>query len=137
MAHYASESRRTRVRLDHYYWHQMSKDVLLYCDHCLDCLTKNTNRQKAIGQLQPLPVSSSIPLRDITIDLVTHLPECRIAGYGNTMFNAVMTRSCRLSKAVSFIPGRSDWSSEDWAKCILNHWWGLPASMVTDRDKRF
>lgn len=134
LAHYGYT--RTRARLANFYWKQMSKETLQYITHCPSCLVNKTNRQKPIGKLNPL-VGSDIPLRDITINLITDLPPCRIHGRGEVMFDTVMTRTCRVSKAVSCLPGLKTWKSLDWAKAIMDDWWGLPASMVSDRDQRF
>ena len=46
-----------------------------------------------------------------------------------------------ISKCLLLIPGRSDWTGEQWAKIVLQAWqianWGLPTVIISDRDTRF
>jgi len=117
----------------------MAKDIATYLAHCPACLVNKPAHHKPYGKLSPI-VSPSEPLDTITIDLIRDLPPCSREGSGD-LFDTIMTMTDKFSKAVRFIPSRTDWSAVAWSKhfyedVVLNGW-GFPHTIISDRDKRF
>jgi hypothetical protein len=122
-----------------YYWPKMFQDIRLFLRHCPDCQKNKPANHKPFGLLSPIPAPTE-PFDTWSIDLVTDLPPCKLKQVDIT-YDTVMTITDKYSKAVRFLPGRKDWSAEDWAEAIhegvsLNGW-GYPRTIISDRDKRF
>ena len=72
-------------------------------------------------------------LRSAAIDFITHLPE-------DDGFDCIVTMTDRSGADIRIIPTRSDISAEEFADLFFRHWYcenGLPADIVSDRDKLF
>jgi hypothetical protein len=52
-----------------------------------------------------------------------------------------MSVTCKFSKRVTLIPGKSTWKAKDWAIALLSRLelmdWGLPKAIIFDRDRKF
>ena len=80
----------------------------------------------------PLPVPSQ-PWEVISMDFVTHLPQCD--GY-----DAILTVVCTLTKMAHFIPCTSKVNAKQLAKLFLDNIYrlhGLPRIIIGDRDTRY
>ena len=73
----------------------------------------------------------------ITLDMVVKLPP---AMYEGTEYDSFMMATDKLTKMVTLILGREDWSAESWANAFFKSYyrrWGVPARIITDRGKVF
>ncbi|RDI80893.1 hypothetical protein Vi05172_g9104 [Venturia inaequalis] len=113
----------------------MSRTLKKYIDHCPDCLVNKTPRHLPYGELHPI-VTKPAPFVTICIDFVTNLPPTTSAAY-----DTLLTVTCKFSKTILLIPGKSDWSAEEWVAVLLRelkaHNWGIPTNIISDRDSRF
>lgn len=91
-----------------FYWPSQGMDVMRYIAHCRPCLTKKTLHHKPYGELKSITTPPEV-FHLMTLDLITDLPEC--VGPDGTIYNAVMTVTCKHSRAVRFIPGRKDYKA--------------------------
>ncbi|KAE8694756.1 hypothetical protein F3Y22_tig00110776pilonHSYRG00065 [Hibiscus syriacus] len=90
------------------------------------------DRQRTAGLLEPLPVPAR-PWESISLDFISRLP--RVGDLGSIL--VVMDR---FSKYATFIPASKYCSAEETAKLVFKHvvkYWGIPQSIVSDRDGRF
>ena len=91
-----------------------------------------TERKKAIGLLQPLPIPTR-PWDSISMDFITGFPKVRD-------FKSIFVVVDRFSKYVVFIPASDACPEEKAAKLFFNNvvkHFGLPRDIVSDRDARF
>ena len=55
--------------------------------------------------------------------------------------DCLMSVTCKASKAVTFIEGKSTWTAKEWAMALLRRLqllnWGLPRAIISDRDRKF
>ena len=107
----------------------MGEDVQAYVKSCLICQMDKTERKKAVGLLQPLPILER-PWENISMDFITGFPKVRD-------FKSVFVVVDRFSKYVVFIPAPHACPVEEAAKLffsnVVKHF-GLPKNIVSDRD---
>lgn len=117
-----------------YYIRCLSNALKVYLKHCPTCQVSQTRRHQPYGNLQPI-LSPPIPFHSVTLDFILALPPSH-SGMDN-----LMTVTCKFSKRVILIPGRSTWSASQWAAALLQRLqvaeWGLPKVIITDRDRKF
>ncbi|WCJ29454.1 Transposon Tf2-6 polyprotein [Euphorbia peplus] len=116
----------------HYYWPRMEDDVREYTKTCLICQQDKVERKKAAGLLQPLPVPSR-PWESVSLDFITCLPRV-------DEFDSILVVVDRFSKYGTFIPMPKYSSAETTARAFFKgvvKYWGIPKSIVSDRDGRF
>ncbi|KAE8662634.1 cytochrome P450 78A7-like [Hibiscus syriacus] len=115
-----------------YYWPHMKDSVELYVKTCLVCQQDKVENRQPTGLLEPLPVPQR-PWDAITLDFISALPKSE--GYGS-----IMVVVDRFSKYGTFIPCPKDCTAEEAARAffknVVKHW-GLPRSIISDRDPRF
>lgn len=125
--------RRTRALLEAtYYWPQMRDDVEQFVRTCLVCQQDKMENTSPGGLLEPLPIASR-PWESISMDYILGLPTSEGCG-------CIMVVVDRFSKYGTFIPAPKDCTAETSAKLFLKHvakYWGLPKSIISDRDPRF
>ena len=84
--------------------------------------------------MQPI-LSPPWPFHTITLDFILGLPTS-IEG-----FDCVMSVTDKFSKAVTFVPGKTNWGGREWAVQLLARLdllgWGLPNAIISDRDVQF
>ena len=110
----------------------MGEDVQAYVKSCLVYQMDKTERKKATGLLQPLPIPER-PWENISMDFITGFPKVRD-------FKSVFVVVDRFSKYVVFIPAPDVCPVEKAAKLFFNNvvkHFGLPRDIVSDRDTRF
>jgi hypothetical protein len=134
-AHPGIENTFARIR-DHFYMPRMSAQVRSYVSACPECARKRTAHHKPYGLLQPIepPVQ---PFDMITIDFITKLPASVFHG---EVYDAILTITDKVSRAVIFAPGKETWDAGQWADVLLKdvvHQWGLPLSIISDRGSVF
>jgi hypothetical protein len=120
----------------HYYIRNMSRALRSYIQTCPSCQQNNTLRHMPHGQLQPV-TSPDYPFQMVTLDLIVKLPESK---FGNIYYDTIMTITDKLTKMVTLILGRENWSAVQWADAFFKnyyHRWGIPQQIITDRGKIF
>ena len=117
-----------------WYIRRVAKHVREYIRHCSSCQIYQTKRHMPYGAMQPIE-SPPVPFHTITIDFILSLPTS-VEG-----FDMAMPVTCKFTKRVTIVPGKSTWSAKDWAKALLNQLclvdWGLMKVILSDRDRKF
>ncbi|KAE8729570.1 hypothetical protein F3Y22_tig00003507pilonHSYRG00041 [Hibiscus syriacus] len=115
-----------------YFWPHIKDSVELYVKTCFVCQQDKVENRQVAGLLEPLPVPQR-PWNSITLDFISALPKSE--GYG-----LIMVVVNRFSKYGTFIICPKDCTTEEatrlFFKNIVKHW-GLPRSIISDRDPRF
>ena len=69
------------------------------------------------------------------MDFVLALPTA------NSDKDCMLTITCKYTKKVILIPGKTTYSAVDWANLVivalLAHDWGIPSAIISDRDRKF
>jgi hypothetical protein len=74
------------------------------------------------------------------MDFVLGLPPSRRFSHGDELFDTILTITDKFTKGVKLLVGKNNYSANDWAE---RYWqavyssWGLPSSIITDRDPKF
>ena len=117
---------------DTYYWPQMRDDVDSYVKTCLVCQQDKVEQKHPGGLLEPLPIPSR-PWESLSMDFITNLPKSDGCG-------SIFVVVDRFTKYATFIPAPMECNAETAACLFLKHvvkYWGVPRSIVSDRDARF
>ena len=115
-----------------YYWPEMRRDIRGYVKTCLVCQQDKPSTLKPAGLLQPLPIPE-YAWECVSLDFIASLPVSE--GFGS-----ILVVVDRFSKYAIFIPATRDCNAEEVARLFFKHvvkLWGLPRSIVSDRDPRF
>ena len=115
------------------YWPNMFRSVKHYVESCHVCKVSKSRTTKENGLLQPLAIPER-PWTHIAMDLVTHLPKTK------SHHDAIAVFVDRFSKAAVFVPCKTTCSAPDLAQLFFKNVFsrfGLPSSIVSDRDTRF
>jgi len=115
------------------YWPNMRKAVKHYVESCHTCKTSKRRTTKENGLLQPLPIPEQ-PWTHIAMDLITHLPKTKSDN------DAIAVFVDRFSKAAIFVSCKTSCTAPELAKLFFKNVfknYGLPKSIVSDRDPRF
>ncbi|KAM9985687.1 hypothetical protein ACTFIZ_012341 [Dictyostelium cf. discoideum] len=115
----------------HYYFPKFINVITRFTESCQECQKNRIDRAKS-GLLKPLPIPSR-PWNDISMDFL-NLPK------SNAGKDSVMVVVCRLSKMCKIIPCTKELKADEaaklfWDNIVCN--FGLPATIVSDRDKLF
>ncbi|KAE8656515.1 hypothetical protein F3Y22_tig00117000pilonHSYRG00231 [Hibiscus syriacus] len=115
-----------------YFWPYIKNSVELYVKTSLVCQQDKIENRKPTGLLEPLPVPQR-PWDSITLDFINALPKSE--GYVS-----IIVVVDRFSKYETFIPCPKDCTTKEAARAffknVVKHW-GLPRSIISDRDPRF
>jgi len=117
---------------ENYYWPRMRDDVEAYVKTCLVCQQDKTEQRVLTGLLEPLSIPER-PWESISMDFIMGLPKSEGC-------NIIMVVVDRISKYGIFIPSPAKCPAEVAAPLFLKHvvkYWGLPKTIVSDRDGRF
>jgi hypothetical protein len=116
-----------------YYWPNMWRDLEQgYVPLCPDCQCNKSSTIKPYGPLHPLPIPDQHG-DSVAIDFISPLPE-------DDGKNCVVTFTNSLGSDIQLIPTQTDITAEDLAYIFFDKWYcknGLPADIVSDRDKLF
>ena len=120
-----------------YNWPGSSKDIKVYCRHCIPCQKGKARRHKPYGLLKSLPT----PTRawgSVTMDFITDLPPSK--GYNGAVYDAVLVTVDRLTKMAHYTATRKDIDAPTLAglflyKHVRLH--GVPDNLITDRGTVF
>src|SRR5947209_6612539 len=129
--HFGTDKTHKRI-LEYYTWPGSRKDVKAFVQRCSVCAqTKHSTRRPA-GSPTPLTPAKA-PWQDVTVDLVTDLPEDK--GY-----TGVCTVVDRFSKEIVLFPTTKHVTALDLAQGFRDHVWkrhGTPQSVLSDRGPQF
>ncbi|EDR02339.1 reverse transcriptase-RNase H-integrase [Laccaria bicolor S238N-H82] len=116
-----------------YYWPNMRRDLEQgYVASCPECQRNKLSTIKPYGPLHPLPVPDQRG-DSVAIDFIGPLPE-------DENKNCIITFTDRLGSDVQLVATRTDITAENLAILFFDKWYcenGLPADIVSDRDKLF
>eukprot|EP00253_Pinus_taeda_P026665 PITA_26665 len=115
-----------------FFWEKMREDMEEYVHTCIICQQDKSDNQRQGGLLQPLPIPKR-PWMSVSMDFITQLPQ--VQGY-----NGIMVVVDRFSKYVVFVPTKIPCGAERTAELFFKNivkYWGIPLSIVSDRDPRF
>ncbi|KAJ8497106.1 hypothetical protein ONZ45_g12185 [Pleurotus djamor] len=116
-----------------FYWPNMRTDLeTAYIPGCLDCQRNKSSTHKASGPLHPLPVPDD-RFTSVAIDFVGPLPE-------DDGYDYLCTMTGRLGEDIRLVPCKSTITAEEFGVVFFDSWFcnnGLPADIVSDRDKIF
>ena len=126
---------RTHERLtDGVYILNMPKRLHDFIRHCPHCQMNQTPRHRPYGALQPI-LAPGRPFHTLTIDFILALP---LSHNGE---DCLMSVTCKASKAITLIEGKSTWTAKEWAVVLLRRLqlinWGIPRAIISDRDRKF
>ena len=117
------------------YVRQLTKRLRTYIEHCPECQLNQTKRHSPYGSLQPI-VTPSIPFHTLAMDFILALPPM-----GPDELDCALTVTCKFTKKVMAIAGKSTWGAEEWANTLITALmardWGIPRSVISDRDRKF
>lgn len=134
-AHLGREKTLARLA-EHFWWDNMRKETEEYCRSCPVCARSKGSTQRPAGALQPMPIPTH-PWESVAIDFVSGFPA---EGPPSDPCDSVMTVTDRFSKRVRLIPIAKAASAKDVAKLFFREivtLFGVPSSVVSDRDSRF
>lgn len=115
-----------------YVWPKMEQDIEAYVRSCLVCQQDKTEKKKAAGLLQPLPIPSR-PWQSVSMDFISGFPKV------NGMCSIFVVVD-RLSKYGVFAATPESYTAEVAAGLFFKNvvkYFGLPDDIVSDRDSRF
>lgn len=113
-------------------WPGLKDEVRQFVDACAICKQAKPERYRYPGLLEPLPVPPHL-WHTVTMDFVEGLP--RSAG-----FNCILVVVDKLSRYAHFMPLSHPFTAYQVAQTYVSNIYkihGLPAAIVSDRDKVF
>ncbi|KAA0060066.1 DNA/RNA polymerases superfamily protein [Cucumis melo var. makuwa] len=116
-----------------YWWSGMKQKIAEYVDRCLICQQVKQVRQRPRGFLNPLPVPEW-KWEHITMDFLFGLPRTS-SGHDD-----IWVIVDRLTKTTRFIPIKMTSTLDQLARLYVDKivsQYGVPVSIVSDRDPRF
>lgn len=124
---------KTYARLrEKVFWRGMAKDVQRFCKYCHVCQVNKSSNQPKPGLLHPLPVPEG-KFHTVGIDFIVELPVCE-------GFNCLVVVIDHLTKYVWAYPCTTALTAAQCADLLyekLFSIYGLPHTIVSDRDSRF
>ena len=115
-----------------YYIRRLSHRVRQHVNNCVVCQTSKPSNERMLGKLYPIETPE--PNHTLSLDFITGLP------LSEHKFNALLTVTDKLTKAIRLIPCTTETSAEDTARLFLDYCYpifGLPFKLISDRDARF
>ncbi|KAA0058926.1 reverse transcriptase [Cucumis melo var. makuwa] len=116
-----------------YWWPGMKQEIAEYVDRCLICEHVKPIRQRPGGFLNPMPVPEW-KWEHITMNFLFGLP---LTSSGHDGIWVIVDR---LTKTARFIPIKATSTLDQLARLYVNKivsQYGVPVSIVSDRDPRF
>ena len=126
---------RTKTFLEcNFWWPGLSTYVNQFIEGCATCQQNKVNTHPTRPPLNPIPSSSSLPFKQISVDLITDLPEV----CGKDSILVVVNHG--LTKGVIIIPCSKTVNAMGIAKLFFSHVFkrfGLHDSLISDRGPQF
>jgi transposase InsO family protein len=116
----------------------MKDKVASYIKKCADCQRNKHSTHAPYGESQPMELPTG-PWDDISMDFVTGLPLSKDPVTENA-YDSILVIVDRFTKYALMIPFRRDYTTVQLAQVIkdrLFRHFGLPKSIISDRDKLF
>jgi hypothetical protein len=107
----------------------MEKDIRNYVRTCMSCQRNSQRSDKLPGLLHPLPIPSD-RFKEVSINFA-------FINKTASGFDSLMVVDDRLTKLVSLIPAKRDDSTAVIAERLYSLGYGLPESIISDRDSKF
>ena len=117
-----------------FWWLGLSSFVNIFITGCAMCQHNKVNHHPTCPSLTPIPSSSSLPFKQLSVNLITDLPPSN--GHDSLM---VMVNH-GLTKGVILIPCSKTIDAAGVAKHFLHHvfkCFGLHDSLISDRGLQF
>jgi transposase InsO family protein len=116
-----------------YFWPGMASSVAAFVRSCLPCQRNKRSNRPPLGLLQPLPVPDR-PWDSVSLDF-TNMPK------SSRGHDCAVVFVDRLTKMVKVVATTTTVSAPEVAQLyvdhVLRHGYGVPLSLVSDRDARF
>ena len=112
-----------------FWWPGLSTFVNRFIEGCATCQQNKANTHPVCPPLSPIPSSSLLPFKQLSVDLVTDLPEVR----GKNSILVVVDHG--LMKGVIIIPCSKTIDAMEVAKLFFSHVFkrfGLHDSLISD-----
>ena len=126
---------RTKTFLERdFWWPGVSTYVNQFIKGCTTCQQNKANTHPTQPPLNPIPLSSSLPFKQISVDLVTNLPEVC------SKDSILVVVDHGLTKGVIIIPCSKTIDTAEVARLFFSNvfkWFGLHDSMISDRGPQF
>ena len=117
-----------------WYIRSLSKLLQEYLQHCPQCQVFQTRRHLPYGSMEIID-SPPVPFHTLAMDFILGLPLSK-AGE-----DCIMSVTCKFSKLLTLIAGKTTFSAQDWAYLLLQRIllinWGIPKAIISDRDPKF
>ena len=117
-----------------FWWPGLSTYINQFIKGCTTCQQNKVNTHPTRPPLNPIPSSSSLPFKQISVDLITDLPEV----HGKNSILVVVDHG--LMKGVIIIPCSKTITTAEVARLFFSNvfkWFGLHDSMISDRGPQF
>ena len=117
-----------------FWWPGLSSFVNTFISGCAICQQNKVNHHPTCPPLAPIPLSSPLPFKQLSVDLVTNLPPSN----GHDSLMVMVDHS--LMKGVIPIPCSKTIDAAEVAKLFLHHvfkCFGLHDSLISDRGPQF
>ena len=117
-----------------FWWPGLSSFVNAFIARCAVCQQNKTNHHLTHPPLAPIPSSSPLPFKQLSVDLITDLPPSN----GHDSLMVVVNHG--LTKGVILIPCSKTIGAAGVAKLFLHHVFkrfGLHDSLISDRGPQF
>jgi hypothetical protein len=126
--------KKTHDAITHYfYWDTLISDLRSFISSCITCERNKQTDSRRHGLLHPLPVPD-----DRFLGISVDFGDMPVSRNGH---DSCLIIQDRFSKLIEVIPTTKTVSALQVAELIFLHWYlrgyGLPQSMVSDRDPRF
>ncbi|KAE9089081.1 hypothetical protein PF010_g19142 [Phytophthora fragariae] len=125
---------RTYLKLArHWYWSKMLKSIQKFIADCEPCRRNKPRLTKPPGLLEPLSIPDE-RWRSISMDFITDLPRTK------RDVDSIWVVVDRLTKRCHFVPTTKNVNAEGVARLFIDNIWklhGMPANIVSDRDRKF
>ena len=126
---------RTKTFLERdFWWPGLSTYVNRFIEGCAICQQNKVNTHPTRPPLHPIPSTSTLPFKQISVDLVTDLPEVR------NKDSILVVVDHGLTKGVIIIPCSKTIDAIGVAKLFFSHVFkrfGLHDSLISDRGPQF
>ena len=116
-----------------FYWERMDDEIEKYVTSCQQCQQNKVSHQKAAGLLMPIKIPDR-PGQQISLDLIGPLPK---TARGN---EAIVVFVDKFTKMTHYVATKMSVTAPELARLfiqIIVRQYGVPESIVSDRDPRF
>ena len=116
-----------------YWWDDMKRDIAKYVAQCPNCQQVKVEHQKPGGLLQEFEIPTW-KWEVINMDFITGLPR------SPRKYDSIWVIVDRLTKSAHFLPIRTNYSAEDYARLYIREivrLHGIPVSIISDRGAQF